>query len=159
MEESVSALPAMDSPRVADCPLCGLETASEEPPGGWVYRDEHWSLGALPGLEVPGWLILQSRRHVETLWDVAKEGANTLGSLLARTSHEIHRALEPEHVYLLAVGETMAHWHMLIAATPEGLAPELRGAHLLANAKNFLDADTAVRVAGGVRDGLANGRV
>ena len=153
----MNALAAVDSGRVSDCRLCGLETATEEPPGGWVYRDEHWSLGVLPGLEVPGWLIVQSRPHVETLWDVAKEGTDTLGTLLAMTSREIERELGAEHIYLLAFGETMAHWHMLIAATPEGLTPDLRGAHLLANSRNFLDVEAAVRIAGVVRDGLANG--
>jgi diadenosine tetraphosphate (Ap4A) HIT family hydrolase len=157
MEDSVSALAALDPHRVPDCRLCALEVATEEPLGGWVYRDQHWSLGVLPGLEVPGWLVLQSRPHVETLWDVVKEGTDALGTLLARTSREIQRELGSEHVYLIAFGETMAHWHMLIAATPGGLVPDLRGANLLANFQDFLDPDAAVRIAGVVRAGLANG--
>jgi diadenosine tetraphosphate (Ap4A) HIT family hydrolase len=144
-----------DAEHLEGCPLCGREVHTDEPPGGWVYRDRWWSLGMLPGVEVPGWLVLQARRHVEALWEIEDAGVAALGLVLSHASRALSDTLGAERVYLTAFGEGISHWHMLLAARPGDTQPDSRGAKLILAHADFVDADTATEVAGAVRTSLS----
>jgi len=139
----------------ADCRLCAREDEGYEPPGGWVWRDKYWSVGILEGLEVPGWLLVQSRPHVERLWDVDDGGPASLGPVLAATSEAVHQELGAERVYLISFNEGMTHWHMVIQARPDGVTEEAKGPNLLRRASDFIDTEAAARVAAAVRERLS----
>jgi diadenosine tetraphosphate (Ap4A) HIT family hydrolase len=137
------------------CALCARERPGYQPLGGWVYRDAWWSVAVIGQVEVPGWFIVQSRTHVEALWEVDPAGTDSLGPLLAATSQALHSLLGVKRVYLNAFGERIQHWHMLVAAVPATVEPELRGPALLIDHRHLEDVDGAARVAGEVRDRLA----
>jgi diadenosine tetraphosphate (Ap4A) HIT family hydrolase len=120
-----------------------------------VYRDAWWSVGVIDGVEVPGWLIVQSRAHVEALWEVDPAGTASLGLLLAAASQALHSLLGVERVYLNAFGESIQHWHILVAAVPEAVEPAPRGPALLIDHQHLVDVDGAARVAADVCDQLA----
>lgn len=142
---------------VDGCPLCDRENSiAAVDDGGWVYRDQWWSVGVLPGVEVPGWLVIQSRTHVIPVWEIDPDGQAVLGPLASRAAEAISAATGAGRVYMTAFGEAMEHWHMLLAARPEGLPPEGRGPGLIAAHQPHVDRERAAEVAAQVRAALAD---
>lgn len=135
---------------MADCELCRLEASTEEPPGGWVLRTDLWSVCVAPGFEAPGWLFLQLRRHAEGPMGMDDAEAAELGPLVARVSAGIQAATGAERVYLLALGETFPHFHVLLLPRMPFAPDEEKGVALFAKRAELCDppaaAETAARV-------------
>ena len=138
----------------ADCHLCDLE-AGKGPQGGWVFQDESWSVGIADGMEVPGWLTGQIRRHaVGTAALNAAEQAS-LGPLLGRLTGAITEVTGAEKVYVVAFGEAFPHWHFLLMARTSEVDVAHRGAALMLHRAQYLDQEAAVLAAGQIRNAMA----
>lgn len=130
------------------CLICTME---ESGPDARVFRDELWAAEVAPGYEVPGWFFLRARRHAEKLTGLDDAEVATFG----RRAHDLVTAVErvtgAPAVYLLSFGENHKHFHTLVAARGEDIAPERRGGALLQLAADARDTAAAEVLAADVR--------
>ena len=143
---------------VSDCQICARELADTEPVGGWVLRTDLWSACVAEGYEAPGWLFLQTRRHVEGPMGMNGEEAGELGLNVAHLSGAIQGVTGAEKVYVLAYGERFPHFHMVLLPRLPFAPPELTGPGLFTKADELADPAEAARVAAAVRDALGDRR-
>jgi diadenosine tetraphosphate (Ap4A) HIT family hydrolase len=62
----------------------------------------------------PGELIVKTRRHCESLADLTREEAESLGPLLQSTIQAIERVIVAERIYAVSFNERMRHVHFLL---------------------------------------------
>ena len=132
------------------CAMCAL--LGDEPTGGWVVFEREWTACVLPGFEVPGWLVVIARRHVESLADLDDEQQQSLGPVLARLSGGIQSVLGAEKVYLLSFGENHPHLHLMLMARMPDLVEAFRGLEIVKQRERLLDADSAYGTATALRE-------
>jgi diadenosine tetraphosphate (Ap4A) HIT family hydrolase len=127
---------------------CGLCSGTElvGPP---VDRGE-WAVGVLREWEVPGWLALYPRRHVEWADELTAAEAADVGRELAALTAALRAAVPSRRVYTVSFGERIAHWHLLLMAVPPGVAAERRGPGLFAAREQWRDEAAAGEVAAAV---------
>ena len=70
-------------------------------PDGWIYEDERWSAGGFPLNDVPGWIVMMLRRHVEHLTDLSESELETFGPVAARLSSAIAAVVPAIKVYVV----------------------------------------------------------
>ncbi|MCW2797857.1 hypothetical protein [Nocardioides sp.] len=136
-----------------ECLMCSL-VESNGPESGWVFEEEHWLGGVLPGFEVPGWLIVTVRRHVEGPFNLNDVEAKSLGGMIRRVSGAINDLMAPDRVYQVAMSERWPHWHFPILARPKWVPPEGRGLAYMDACKDMIDVPEALRIADELRTAL-----
>jgi len=116
--------------RVADpnrpCLACAIVRGEARPPGGVVWRGEGFVVhGVADPSPLLGWLVVTSERHVPAFDDLGGDELGRLGPLAARVARAQRTALGAEHVYALALGDVLRHFHLHLvprfADTPERL--------------------------------------
>jgi diadenosine tetraphosphate (Ap4A) HIT family hydrolase len=140
---------------VADCALCGLSTSAPDVSEPVVFEQSDWMLTTFPGFDVPGWYFLQSRAHVRSLDDLSFGALQGFGPMLAASVEAIRRATRCDKVYIYRFGETHEHWHLLLAARPEGIPDQFRGARFFIEKERFRNSLAAREIAGRVGDEVA----
>ena len=138
----------------AGCELCSLE-AGGGPEGGWVYQDDNWSVGMSKGLEVPGWLTGQIRRHAVGTAALSQPEQDSLGPLLTRLTAAITHVTAAEKVYIVAFGEAFPHWHFLLMARGAEVESAHRGAALMLHREQYVDRAAAIATADQIRQVLS----
>ncbi len=136
------------------CALCSTAAGPSETSPVVVFEDRHWTVTVFPGFDVPGWYFLQSRAHVSSLSDLPFEALQAFGPALSASVEAIRRATGCEKVYLYRFGETYEHWHVLVAARPEGIPAQLHGPRFFDARDSFRDRPRAELVAHRVADEL-----
>lgn len=134
-----------------NCSLCLRANSPDPPPGGWVYEDPYWLGSVFPEYEVPGWIVLQARRHVESLMAMTESEAASLGCAFRIVSRVLSELLEPSHVYVLAFGERFPHWHGLLIPRDPAWDSGNAGINVLNRRESLRDPDRALSVADAVR--------
>lgn len=138
---------------MTECLMCSL-VESNGPESGWVFEEEHWLGGVLPGFEVPGWLIVTVRRHAEGPMGLNEAEAASLGGMIRRVSGAINDLMGPERVYQVAMAERWPHWHFPVLPRPTEVPPELRGPAYMEAREQMIDVPEAMRVAEQLRTAL-----
>ena len=108
------------------CLACEIVRGAVRPPGGDVVRTGRLLVhGFALASPIPGWLVLTSTRHARALYDLDQDEASEVGSLAARVMRAQRDALGAEHVYAIALGDQLRHFHLHLvprfAETPERL--------------------------------------
>jgi diadenosine tetraphosphate (Ap4A) HIT family hydrolase len=108
------------------CLACELVRGARAVPGGVVHREGGFVLHALADPSpIAGWLVLTSERHARAWYDLEAPELSALGPLAARVMSAQRAALGAEHVYALAIGDVLRHFHLHLvpryADTPERL--------------------------------------
>ena len=116
---------------MSECPLCDRLSSPTPPPGGWIHRDDSWAVSAHPGIAVPGWLALQTTRHVATLAELNDGEAASLGGLLREMSRVLQAATGADRTYTYALGEGVRHVHTLLGVPLSPTNSTDRGSRLL----------------------------
>ncbi len=137
---------------MSSCLPCELERAE---PAAVVYRDDTWSCDVAEGYDVPGWFILRLRRHAEGWSELTAEDLAGFGPISQRIAAAIQSATGATGVYFMSFGENYPHFHFLITARPQHLAPHSRGAGILAARADYRDMAASLQTASAVRDALA----
>jgi diadenosine tetraphosphate (Ap4A) HIT family hydrolase len=109
--------------------LCDRVTGPAQPEGGWILRGQRWAVSSHPLLPVPGWILIQTVRHVESLADLDEPEAQELGGVLRRTYRALQAVTGHDRVYSLSMGEQVRHVHILAGVPREDDAG--RGARLM----------------------------
>ncbi len=110
-----------DSP----CSICEQVAGRVTPPGGPVHDDGLWLVSHHTGPHTdPGELIVQVRRHCESVAELTPAEAAALGPVLRAAVGAIERVVQPERTYVASYGERVRHLHFFLlprtAALPAG---------------------------------------
>jgi diadenosine tetraphosphate (Ap4A) HIT family hydrolase len=137
------------------CKLCEWERAGV--PGGWFLQNKHWSVGVYPTLQVPGWVVIQLRRHATGLVDMTDDELFSMGPTLAGVARVINAETDAERVYFVSFGEIDRHVHILLIPRGPTIPLEHRASALHANSKHYSDPAAAADVAARIRATLRSG--
>ena len=89
------------------CPACELEE------GKILLRRGGFLLHAVnQPTPVRGWLVLTSERHARAWYDLTPEEAAALGPFARGVMRAQLNVLGAEHVYALALGDVLQHFHL-----------------------------------------------
>jgi galactose-1-phosphate uridylyltransferase len=92
-----------------------------------------WLGGIAPAIGGSEAVVLQSRRHVENLWELSEEEAAELGTVARKLAAIINIQLDVERLYVASFGEKYRHLHFLLLPLRVGTHPGTRGAKFLDN--------------------------
>ena len=140
----------------AECSICAM--VANEPAAGWTYADESWVAGVLPGLEVPGWIVLALRRHTVEAAPLSEWEASSLGVAISRLSAALVEVTDAERIYLQAYGEREPHWHLLLAARGPEVVPEHRHVAFFTHREQYVDVEEAERNVDRLRRAMSHDR-
>lgn len=116
------------------CPICQKHLGLGElpqPPGGYIYDDEHWKVCHAPVTLGPlGTLFIESKRHFLDFGEFSGQEQASYGLLAQRVSAALKRLTAAERVYHLSTVEGVPHFHVWLVARGQNI-PE-RGLKFLA---------------------------
>jgi diadenosine tetraphosphate (Ap4A) HIT family hydrolase len=118
----------MSTPTTDSCLICAMETTES---GSVIFRDALWAAEIGPGMEVPGWFVLRTRRHAELITGLDDAEADALGRRLRALIAAVAEATHAPAVYQLVFGEDNRHFHALITARGEHISADRRRGDIL----------------------------
>ena len=96
----------------APCAVCSQNSGEREVPGGILYADDRWVvLPAPPPYGVPGWMTLQTRRHVAGPAQFNHAEAASFGPVLCYLERVLEEITGALRIYTAAMGESFPHFH------------------------------------------------
>ncbi|HEY7465092.1 MAG TPA: HIT domain-containing protein [Dehalococcoidia bacterium] len=115
-----------------DCLSCDVIAGRRETPGGVIFEGELWHLThQVSPVRLPGFLILQPKRHVEQIGDLTEEEAATMGPVMAAASQALNLHLQARKVYVCSFGSVLVHVHFYLVPVTAAIPQDLNGADLL----------------------------
>ena len=97
------------------CSICDQVAGRITAPGGPIHDDGLWLVSHHTGPHTdPGELIIQLRRHCESLADLTAGEASALGPILRAGVAAIERAVRPERTYVASYNERVRHVHFFL---------------------------------------------
>lgn len=95
------------------CFICEKHTGNTpEPPGGYIYEDEHWMLCHFPiEQSVVGQLVIESKRHFLDFSEMTDEEARSYGLLLKKLYSALKQVTGAERIYSLVTIDGVPHFH------------------------------------------------
>lgn len=104
------------------CPACELD------PSKILLRRDGFLLHAIAQpTPVKGWLVLTSERHARAWYDLTPEEAAAVGVLAREVMRAQLTTLGAEHVYALALGDVLQHFHLHLVPRFAGTPAHHRG--------------------------------
>jgi diadenosine tetraphosphate (Ap4A) HIT family hydrolase len=111
---------------VEGCLACDVLAGRVEAPGGTIAESEYWHADHCIGPFGVGALVVKTKEHVESLWELPDGAAAELGPFLRRISGAIVEGLGAERAYLtMWVDKPPLHVHLVLY--PRWPAEEKRG--------------------------------
>jgi diadenosine tetraphosphate (Ap4A) HIT family hydrolase len=106
------------------CSVCEHVAGRVTAPGGPIHDDGLWLVSHHTGPHTdPGELIVQVRRHCESLAELTAAEAAALGPVLRAAVSAIERVVRPERTYVATYGERVRHVHFFILPRTRALPP------------------------------------
>ncbi len=141
------------------CLACRIVRGDHRPPGGLLWREGGLVLHALADpTPLAGWLVLTSERHARAWYDLDAAPLAALGPAAARVMRVQREALGAEHVYALAIGDQLRHFHLHLVPRYADTPQRLRGRGAFeARPDDALPAWRVVAAVESVRRALAAG--
>jgi diadenosine tetraphosphate (Ap4A) HIT family hydrolase len=117
-----------DSEAEGSCMACRANRGELHPPGGVIYDDGLWRLEhmLMPAV-LPGWLILKTLRHVESLSKLTMAEAAALGPLLHRATRALELATGADRIYSALFAEAVRHVHFHLIPRHDGVPESAHG--------------------------------
>jgi len=110
------------------CLACQIVTGAVRPTGGVIARSGGLVLhGFADPSPISGWLVLTSARHARALYDLDEAELRELGPFAARVMNAQRQALGAEHVYAIAIGDALLHFHLHLIPRYADTPIRLRG--------------------------------
>jgi diadenosine tetraphosphate (Ap4A) HIT family hydrolase len=99
---------------VEGCLACDATAGRVEVPGGLIDEGDHWRAEHCLGPFGVGAVVVKTKEHVESLWELPEPAAAELGPFLKRISGAIVDGLGAERAYLtMWVDKPPLHVHMV----------------------------------------------
>ena len=115
-----------------DCLSCDVIAGRRETPGGVIFENELWHLThQVSPVQLPGFLILQPRRHVEQLGDLTAAEAAALGPVMTAASQALSLHSQARKVYVCSFGSLVMHVHFYLVPLTAVIPSDINGANLL----------------------------
>ena len=96
-----------------DCMGCAIVNEDIAIPGGPVYRGEHCFLAPDPEIPIPGFLVLNARRHANSFAELNLDERREIGDVLARAEIALKELGATKEITLVQE-ERSAHFHIWI---------------------------------------------
>lgn len=82
------------------------------PPGGYIYKDEHWMVcHAQPHMGPLGTLFVESKRHFLDYAEMTDEESVSLGHVMRKIYQALRRHTGAERIYQVTLLEGIPHFH------------------------------------------------
>jgi diadenosine tetraphosphate (Ap4A) HIT family hydrolase len=96
-----------------NCFICRKHNGGEAaPPGGYIYKDEHWMVCHAPVKLGPlGTLFIESKRHFLDYSEMTEEESTSLGNVMKKIYHALRLHTDAERIYQLTTMEGQPHFH------------------------------------------------
>ena len=96
-----------------DCLGCAIVKGEVQIPGGIIYEGKHAILGADPEIPIPGFLIINVKRHIYSFSQLNKEERNEIGNLITYAEKALKELKIVDEVTLVQE-ERSKHLHIWI---------------------------------------------
>lgn len=113
---SKSAIDFLGNEWKYECMGCSILSGEINIPGGIIYEGKHTILGADPEIPIPGFLIVNVKRHVNSFSQLNKEERNEIGNIIACAEKALKELDIVEEVTLVQE-ERSKHLHIWIFPT------------------------------------------
>lgn len=135
------------------CFICEKhEGLQAEPPGGYIYEDQHWKMCHFPAhMAVLGQLVIESKRHFLDFSNMTEEEAQSYGVLMLKTYSALRKVRNAERIYTLVMLEGANHFHVHLI--PRAANSDVKGMEFLAK-KSSCDAEEAAQLTETLRSTL-----
>ena len=104
------------------CLGCALRDGEAENPGGVIAETEFFDAVQDYEIPIPGFVILVSRRHFQSVDEFTDEERDDFIALLCRMRSTMRRALNVQTVYLVQEEDTSHHFHVWMFPRYEWMA-------------------------------------
>ncbi len=111
--ESKTAIDFLGNEWNYDCMGCAIAKEEMEIPGGIIYNGKYVLLGADPEIPIPGFLIINTKRHINSFSELNKEERNEIGDIILYAEKAI-KELEISKEITLVQEERSNHFHIWI---------------------------------------------
>jgi diadenosine tetraphosphate (Ap4A) HIT family hydrolase len=123
----------------AQCSACAEITGEVLAPGGVILDNGTWFLSHHTGpFTDPGELILKTRRHIESLSELTREEADSLGGILHSAIQALEQVVAAERIYAVSFNERVRHLHFLLLPRTAGMPRGHVISDLYRRARNLL---------------------
>jgi histidine triad (HIT) family protein len=93
---------------VADCVICKHATEAD-----WIiFQNEHWIVRQSDETNIPGYVLVEPRRHFLDMSFATPAEARSYGEVLAAAITAVREVAQPERVYTFSLGESTPHYHL-----------------------------------------------
>lgn len=99
-----------------ECMGCSIAKGEIEIPGGIIYEGKYAILGADPEIPIPGFLIVNIKRHINSFSELTKEERNEVGNVIAYAERALKELGTIKEVTLVQE-ERSKHLHIWIFPT------------------------------------------
>ncbi len=125
----------MTGPR---CSACAEVAGEVVAPGGVIHDDGHWLVSHHTGAFTdPGELIVKTRRHCESLAELTREEAESLGPLLRSATQALEQVTAAERIYAVSFNARVRHLHFLLLPRTKDMPRGHVISDLYRRARNF----------------------
>lgn len=109
------------------CGICKTNSGDAPIPGGIVFENDLWLVRQLmPGLGVPGWMMVQSQRHTAGIADFDDDEAANFGPAFRHLERVLQEVTGALRIYTASMNESVPHFHCHLvpryAEMPKGAA-------------------------------------
>ena len=107
----------------SECLICDKHRGIGRLVGPVIYADDLVVVTHRPlseGSPMPGYLFVETLRHVPTLADLSDAEGAAIGWAIRRAAHALRSELSPEFVFSAITGRSVAHFHQHVFVRPAG---------------------------------------
>lgn len=96
----------------SSCAICKANTGEAPIPGGIVFENDLWLVRHLaPGRGVPGWMMVQSQRHVAGISSFNDVEAANFGPAMRHLQKVLQEVTGALRIYTASMNESVPHFH------------------------------------------------
>ena len=94
-----------------DCMGCAISSGAMSVPGGFIQQTQHFCVHQDPLIPLPGFLVIASRRHIQSISEMPESEYEELSRLIKTTHYAIKEATKIEHLTIVQE-ESSIHFHL-----------------------------------------------
>jgi diadenosine tetraphosphate (Ap4A) HIT family hydrolase len=94
-----------------DCMGCAISDQSMSVPGGFIHRTQHFYVHQDPLIPLPGFLVIASSRHIQSISEMHESEYDDFTRLIRRSHYAIKEETKTEHLTIVQE-ESSPHFHL-----------------------------------------------
>ncbi|MEP7162984.1 MAG: diadenosine tetraphosphate hydrolase [Candidatus Moraniibacteriota bacterium] len=123
--------------REVECIGCTCAELGKDTPG-YILETELFHIHQDQEVPIPGFVILSTKRHIESVADFTDEEIKEFGELLRKIRMAQREVLDIEKVYLVQEEDTRDHFHMWMLPRYEWMLDEAKFGKKVSSARPIL---------------------